>query len=177
MGVETVATYSQFHGNSMLNCRNWSICHDWSASPSVAVFGEMDSSHKTSTDYMFQHWVDHPNLGVLSKNEKPQKSNSGVSNHQKIIANGEAFWDPPFFGEVWGGYIFSAETLKPSSLPIFQPCILCGFCHFVLVHPALVELCKWDPADLVTWKNPPRKMARSNCKICTPRKLDKHTQK
>ena len=78
---------------------------------------------------------------------------------------------PLFFGEVWGGYIFSAETLKPSSLPIFQPCILCGFCHFVLVHPALVELCKWDPADLVTWKNPPRKMARSNCKIYTPRKL------
>lgn len=63
MGLETVSTYSPFDGNSMLNCRNWSICYDWTA------------SGKTSTCYMFQHWVDHPNLGVLLKDEDTSKIN------------------------------------------------------------------------------------------------------
>lgn len=175
MGVESVATYSQFDGNSMLNCRNWPICYDWSASPSMAVFGEMDSFQKNINRLHVSAlgWSSQPGQ---SKKWKTSKINSRVFNHQNEKANGEAVWDPPFFwGRVWGEV--TSFLLKPSShlpFPKFQPCILCGFCHFVLVHPALVELCKWDPADLVEFEIlernllNPWKMARSNCKIYTP---------
>lgn len=141
------------------------------------------ASRKTSTDYMFQHWVDHPNLGSL-KNEKPQKSTAEFSTTKMKKQMEKLSGTHPFFGGGYGGRLHLFCWNPPAIFPS-QNSSHASFVAFAISYLCILHSSSCVNEILPTWSN--SKSSREICWIhgkwpdqiakSTPPKTNMHTQK